>query len=403
MEIKFFIKKQFYAFLASFFITFIVGIFIWNVFTNSNNYIFVFNQALGQASEIGYKIFPAAILPRPEIENIITAAESEKEINLIEINDQEKPAKEAPAFVPPERDFSEAKQDLLDDIQEKLDIIQQQVNELIAQKLEEEEKDKDKEKTQEDEIKESEKLPDKPVKKTQVSSDGGATPIIYPKILISEIQISPIEQRFVKLYNPNNYEVNLTGWYLQRKTATGSDYSSFATKNDFENKTILASGYFLISRSLPNSDILIDDLTITENNSFALKNPSREISDELVLTNFPILPDNSPVADTTPPTGTVTINNGALYTNSRNVVLTIFATDNMLEVVEMKIANYNSYHDWEPYATSKNWELSVANGTKTVRVKFKDSAGNETAVGVSDTIILDTGLNTGSDDYFSNL
>jgi hypothetical protein len=103
------------------------------------------------------------------------------------------------------------------------------------------------------------------------------------------------------------------------------------------------------------------------------------------------LPPPPPIIDNTPPTGTIIINDGAEYTNTRNVVLTLSAVDDLSEVVEMKIANSSSYHDWEPYATTKDWILSASgDGIKTVRVKFKDSAGNETAVGIADTIILDT-------------
>ncbi|MCX6752115.1 MAG: DUF5011 domain-containing protein [Candidatus Nomurabacteria bacterium] len=94
--------------------------------------------------------------------------------------------------------------------------------------------------------------------------------------------------------------------------------------------------------------------------------------------------------DTTPPIGTILINGGALYTNTRNVILTLSATDDLSAVTEMKIANYTSYHDLEPYVTSKNWELTNGDGLKTVRVKFKDQAGNETATGISATITLDT-------------
>ncbi len=188
-------------------------------------------------------------------------------------------------------------QEELDDIAEKLDIVQQQVDELVAQakanepqKLEEDKEEKDDEEIiKEDKTEEQSKLPEKPPK--NVSAGGGAKPI-YLKILISEIQISPIEQRFVELYNPNEAVIDLTGWYLQRKTATSAEYSSFVTKNDFAEKIILANGYFLISRGLPNSDILIDDLTITENNSFTLKNPNREISDEM---SFNIVGENKSI------------------------------------------------------------------------------------------------------------
>lgn len=178
-------------------------------------------------------------------------------------------------------------EDQLDDIAEKLDIIQQQVNELVTQakanepqKLEEDKEEKDDEEiVEEDKTKEQSKLPEKPPKKVPVG--GGAKPN-YLKILISEIQISPIGQRFIELYNPDETDVNLTGWYLMRKTS--SEYKSFISKNKFAGKIIFAKRYFLISKTDASADIFKDDLILTPDNSFVLKNPNQDISDELILT-----------------------------------------------------------------------------------------------------------------------
>ncbi|MEK7562486.1 MAG: lamin tail domain-containing protein, partial [Patescibacteria group bacterium] len=186
-------------------------------------------------------------------------------------------------------------EDQLDDIAEKLDIIQQQVEELIAQSkpADEQKIDEQPEEIKEDKEEKAEeqsKLPEELPQKVYVSS--GAKPN-YLKILISEVSL-PIEQRFIKLYNPNETEVNLTDWYLQRKTETSDVWSSCVSSPKFEGKKISAKSYFLISKTDPSANIFLDDLTITENNSLALKNPNREISDEF-LTAAPPTP--------TPPTG----------------------------------------------------------------------------------------------------
>lgn len=99
------------------------------------------------------------------------------------------------------------------------------------------------------------------------------------KILISEAQISPLGERFVELYNPNSQIVNLTGWYLQRKTQTGDSFNSFITSTNFEGKSIGPLSYFLISSST-QADIF-SSLTLTEANSLRLKNPEQEIIDEV--------------------------------------------------------------------------------------------------------------------------
>ena len=115
-----------------------------------------------------------------------------------------------------------------------------------------------------------------------VAGGGGyiVEPVVYPKILILEVQISSIGQRFVELYNPNSTDVNLTGWYLQRRTQTSGSWSSFVSSPKFEGKIIPANGYFLISRELENSDILYD-ITLSDNNSLVLKNPDHDIVDQV--------------------------------------------------------------------------------------------------------------------------
>jgi len=97
-------------------------------------------------------------------------------------------------------------------------------------------------------------------------------------------------------------------------------------------------------------------------------------------------------SDNTPPTGTISINNGEKITHSINVILTILATDYDNETFEnamttshgeelnngmMTFSNDNQiWSDPEPYTTSKMWTLSPGEGDKTVFVKFRDTAGN---------------------------
>ncbi|MDP3052530.1 MAG: lamin tail domain-containing protein [bacterium] len=106
--------------------------------------------------------------------------------------------------------------------------------------------------------------------------------IQYSKILINEIQISPIENRFIELYNPNDQAVSLSGWYLQRKTQTGSDFNSFVSKNNFEGKIIEAKSYFVIFRATSTySDVVVSGMALTEDNTLQLKNPNQEVADKV--------------------------------------------------------------------------------------------------------------------------
>ncbi len=92
--------------------------------------------------------------------------------------------------------------------------------------------------------------------------------------------------------------------------------------------------------------------------------------------------------DTTPPTGTITINSGAASTNSSNVTLTLFCSDAQA-CSQMQFSNDNvTYSTAEAYATSKAWTLTSGDGTKTVYAKFKDTPGNWSSA-YSNTILLD--------------
>lgn len=104
---------------------------------------------------------------------------------------------------------------------------------------------------------------------------------VHAEVFINEVQVSPPEGRFIELFNSGTSSVNLTDWYIQRKTTTGT-FGSLVTKTDFENKTIEPNSYFLISRSsLSNSNIVIGDMTLTESNTIQLKNSDGNVADKV--------------------------------------------------------------------------------------------------------------------------
>ncbi|MBL7045151.1 MAG: lamin tail domain-containing protein [Parcubacteria group bacterium] len=108
--------------------------------------------------------------------------------------------------------------------------------------------------------------------------------ILNAQVVISGVQISPIDERFIELHNTSDSEIDLTGWYLQRKTATGSSFGSLVTSSNFENKTIKAGEHFLISRSpVTNADIVLDTLTLTEFNTIRLRDSERNDVDYIEL------------------------------------------------------------------------------------------------------------------------
>lgn len=177
------------------------------------------------------------------------------------------------------------KQNQIDDILEKIDILKQQIAEL-KENLDVNNSLDDKNNKIEQINQQNQPLYDPP-KTNTLSNSGGGSNLIYPKILISEVQIAGLtgqKEEFVELYNPNTTEINLTSWYLQKKTITASSYSSFVSNTLFSGKKIGANDYFVIARensSFASLADIITDNSLTEDNSLILKNPSGEISDKL--------------------------------------------------------------------------------------------------------------------------
>lgn len=95
-------------------------------------------------------------------------------------------------------------------------------------------------------------------------------------------------------------------------------------------------------------------------------------------------------ADTTPPSGTITIDAGAAATRTQTVTLTLAATDDSGRLNTMQFSADNvTYTLPEPCASTKAWTLHSGDGSKTVYVKFSDRNGNWSSP-VSDAITLDT-------------
>jgi hypothetical protein len=112
--------------------------------------------------------------------------------------------------------------------------------------------------------------------------------------------------------------------------------------------------------------------------------------------NISITYSDDIILDTVKPTGTIVINNDAVYTNTLNSTLTLSATDGTSGLYQMRFSNNNStWSSWQGYSTSKGWTLLSYDGTKKVYTQFKDKAGN-ISVTYSDSITLDTQKPIGS-------
>jgi WD40 repeat protein len=88
--------------------------------------------------------------------------------------------------------------------------------------------------------------------------------------------------------------------------------------------------------------------------------------------------------DKTPPTGSLTINDGAASTYSTTVTLRITANDPLSGVAEMRFSNDGrTWSDWEGFSSTRSdWDLARYGGSvnqrgpKTVYAQLRDRAGN---------------------------
>ncbi|MBI4397971.1 MAG: RHS repeat protein [Candidatus Omnitrophica bacterium] len=82
------------------------------------------------------------------------------------------------------------------------------------------------------------------------------------------------------------------------------------------------------------------------------------------------------ILDRAPPTGSLLVNGGALYTNNLVLSLAISATDAASGVKEMRLMSQTqAWSDWEPFETSKTHTLSEIEGKHEVFVEVRDYAG----------------------------
>jgi hypothetical protein len=98
----------------------------------------------------------------------------------------------------------------------------------------------------------------------------------------------------------------------------------------------------------------------------------------------------TPVPETTPPVGSITMNGGVAATNSSAVSLALTATDGSAGAIQMCISNTTTCTAWTAFAATESWTLTPGDGTKTVYAWFRDMWGNTSAKPYIASVILDT-------------
>lgn len=195
-------------------------------------------------------------------------------------------------------------QELLDDVKEKLDVIQVDVRALAENQNNSAEKTKDKNKNlTELESSTTTKIKDKNESNKPLAFEDRQNntnlkrksrgrvlyPVkenskpTYPKLLISEVH-NEGTQEFVELWNGNDFSVDLTGWYIQKKTKSDSGWQTYAPKDIFAGKTIPAKSHFIVARidtGWPGGVGAYTNYSLGDDNTLALKNPNQEIVDKV--------------------------------------------------------------------------------------------------------------------------
>nr|NIM46468.1 hypothetical protein [Nitrososphaeria archaeon]NIN53718.1 hypothetical protein [Nitrososphaeria archaeon]NIQ34281.1 hypothetical protein [Nitrososphaeria archaeon] len=94
--------------------------------------------------------------------------------------------------------------------------------------------------------------------------------------------------------------------------------------------------------------------------------------------------------DTEEPSASISINEDAVYTDSTSVTLTLSYSDALSGVKDCQYRNQGgSWTSWESCRSTKSWDLTSGDESKTVYYQVRDNAENIERVSAS--IILDTG------------
>ena len=122
-----------------------------------------------------------------------------------------------------------------------------------------------------------------------ISSGGGGgtaqqnTEQPFVQIYITEVQTrstSSVHYEFVELYNPNDSSISLDGWYLQKKTKSSTEWSSYAPSSLFSGVTISTHGFIVVAHvSSSITGAINTTYGLADDNAVTLKDSERRIVD----------------------------------------------------------------------------------------------------------------------------
>lgn len=131
--------------------------------------------------------------------------------------------------------------------------------------------------------------------------------IIHANVVIKEVNLDPVGERFIKLYNNSDSSQDLTKWSIKRKSSGGIEYPLLASSR-LEGKIIEGNSYFfIVNENTYTGDIIPDatwakSYTFSDNNTVLLYDQNNKLIDNFIVSkntsNTDDTSDDSSDADT---------------------------------------------------------------------------------------------------------
>jgi parallel beta-helix repeat protein len=185
----------------------------------------------------------------------------------------------------------------------------------------------------------------------------------------------------------SSFTVTLRGNLISRNKSHGL-LLAFGSKALITGNTITSNGGDGITIRASQADL--SDNIVRDNGGCGIRaDADSTVTGSVTSANFGGnqgggLCDKALKLDTEPPTGSLTINDGAATTISPTVTLRITANDPLSGVAEMRFSNDGrTWSDWESFSSTRSdWDLARYGGSvnqmglKTVYAQLRDRAGN---------------------------
>lgn len=117
--------------------------------------------------------------------------------------------------------------------------------------------------------------------------------VVWAEVIINEVQIGGVsaDDEFIELYNSSNSDIDLTNWYINKKSSTGSE-TTLISKSHFKDKIVSHNSYLLLAKENGYVGNIIPDVlwpnsySLANNNSIVLYRGSEIDKNEINWENI---------------------------------------------------------------------------------------------------------------------